>query len=763
MYIARNLEDALSTPNETGELYLGGRGLTDFPTEIFQLPNLKVLDLSGNLIRSLPEGIGGLSGLEVLNLRANQLRELPGSIGGLLRLSRLDLEENQLASLPPELRSCDGLRVLRLSDNAFSEWPEAALAPHIESLTLAHNALASLPPTVRMLRELHYLDLRHNRLQRLPDDLVLVEGLNQVLLQGNPLALSWQATDPEAVIERFFKDVHVPPGRGRTTAKFTPQTRRCWLRMLLGGTGLLEDFPLALCLEALDSTMPVVRSGARAVLPQVLPSPLPASGPADVHFAGQIEPRLKAEALKAFAKAGIRVVRRLHPAAAIVLLGERPGPIALEALERGHPLAFEGHLEAWLAAQRGEFLQAHTAANPMRDNLLRLLRSPKRENIELALVLLGRSGMQAEAASEVLGVRLFHSDQELRQRAWEAYKEIAEKATRAFVERQVAQHFRDDEPFDERALISGLMRNPAVDGGALVGAAMRLRGSSPALVMLLPEDARAAFYPEMMQEGQLNLASMGLERIPPTVLGQSGLKYLMLGRNALQELPEELETWAGLEILDLSENHLTALPDGIAALRALTGLDLSQNRLRALPEAIAGLRGLEALRLDRNPLGGLPEALMGLPRLEMLGLYGCRLGGVPEVVWRLRGLKALDLGDNGLKDLPEAIGDFPLLESLSLKDNPLMALPEAVGSLERLRFLDLSLTPLRQLPVSLTGHARIERIYLIQDAAMDWEQVLPVLASMPGLRYVYLKGRSLVRAVQLRIEDGLRRVRVVWS
>ncbi|MFN8398242.1 MAG: hypothetical protein U0176_26770 [Bacteroidia bacterium] len=158
----------------------------------------------------------------------------------------------------------------------------------------------------------------------------------------------------------------------------------------------------------------------------------------------------------------------------------------------------------------------------------------------MGMVLLGRSGFQADAASEVLGVRLFHSEFDFRN-VHETYKGMAEKATVAFVERQIAQHFKDDEAFDERALIAGLMRN---GGGRRVPCErMRLAGSSLLKVMLLPEETRAAFFPGMMQEGQLNLRDGWNDPRHGAEPEQSEIPDA--GRNALKDLPRILRIEGG--------------------------------------------------------------------------------------------------------------------------------------------------------------------------------------------------------------------------
>lgn len=752
MYIARNIEDALLAPAETGELHLAGQGLGAFPLEALQLPRLRLLDLGNNLLTTLPAEIGGLAQLEVLVLRGNAIRELPPEIGQLQRLQRLDLEKNQLAALPGELQHCDGLRELRLGFNVFEEWPAPALTPRLESLSIQRNQLREIPVGLRHLTRLHYLDLSYNRLQQLPTSLLLIEALQHLFLEGNPLAWVLPSAHPEGDWELMVKELR------RNKAPIQDRIR--WFRLLQSDTDLCHEEAPHLLAAALDSPLAAVRAAAKLLLPQWFPSPLPATGPAEICIGGTIAS--KSMVVKAFQSAGFHVLPRPN-SATIVILGERPGAMAAQAFADGNPIGYEGHLAAWIKAAQGEFLSASTTAHPMTANLRRLIRSYRKENIEMAFVIMAKAGIPPELLTEMLAIKLFHSDLEVRAQAAEAFSQLADRQLQAFVARQVDQHYKAELVEKVPELVEALLRNKAIVAATLVDAAIDLAQGHLGLVLLLPEAERLPHFQKFLQEGQLNLSNLRIGTFPTALAQLHDLRFLMLSRNQLRELPHDLQAFSKIEMLDLADNHLTTLPPELGALQQLKGLDLSHNRLRALPDSIGTLPSLEALRLDRNPLTALPATLTQLPHLEMLSLYGCKFAQFPSVVWELTSLKSLELGECNLRVLPSLLEGFAELESLGLRENPLTELPAWLGELKALRYLDLSLMPVRQLPASLHGHPRIERMYLIRDESMDWEQVIPILASMPRLRYVYLRGKKIVRNIQLLIEDQLPRVRVYWN
>ena len=136
------------------KLVLKGQDLTgEIPPELFDLTNLRVLNLSGNeeltgeipsqianlanltglvlkdnnLTGEIPPEIGKLTNLRVLYLHGNQLAgAIPPTLGNLLRLRGLDLNGNQLVGeIPAELGNLTALSELSLHNNQLTgEIPE---------------------------------------------------------------------------------------------------------------------------------------------------------------------------------------------------------------------------------------------------------------------------------------------------------------------------------------------------------------------------------------------------------------------------------------------------------------------------------------------------------------------------------------------------------------------------------------------------------------------------------------------------------------
>ncbi len=139
-------------------------------------------------LTEVPSAIGQLSQLRELYLFDNQLMELPAAIGQLSQLTTLILSENQLTKLPAELTQLSQLSVLYLSHNRLTKLPAGiAQLSQLRSLYLTDNQLTELPAEVAQLFQLRELSLSRNQLTELPAGIAQLSQLRSLSLKGNPL------------------------------------------------------------------------------------------------------------------------------------------------------------------------------------------------------------------------------------------------------------------------------------------------------------------------------------------------------------------------------------------------------------------------------------------------------------------------------------------------------------------------------------------------------------------------------------------------
>jgi len=132
--------------------------IVTLPAELFELPLLERLDVSGNLIASLPALIENLSSLRVLQISRNKLVKLPDELGSekLDKLHTIEANQNALVEIPAVLAKLPVLSQLSVSGNAIAFLPNelcVAKALKVEKKCTFHTLKSVLP------------DARHSRQQ----------------------------------------------------------------------------------------------------------------------------------------------------------------------------------------------------------------------------------------------------------------------------------------------------------------------------------------------------------------------------------------------------------------------------------------------------------------------------------------------------------------------------------------------------------------------------------------------------------------------
>ncbi|KAL6269549.1 hypothetical protein ACE6H2_026460 [Prunus campanulata] len=173
-----------------------------FPKEIFQVPTLQTIDLSGNfkLSGSLPEFPKNNGSLRSLILRqTNFSGSLPESIGNLKMLSTIDLFKcNFTGSIPSSLFSLPLLSQLNLSHNQFSgELAFSNVSSNLVTLDLSFNNLeGQISVSIFNFQRLQSLRLSSNNFTAFPfNGPQQLKYLTNIDLSNNSLLSLYNATD----------------------------------------------------------------------------------------------------------------------------------------------------------------------------------------------------------------------------------------------------------------------------------------------------------------------------------------------------------------------------------------------------------------------------------------------------------------------------------------------------------------------------------------------------------------------------------------
>ncbi|MCE9611845.1 MAG: leucine-rich repeat domain-containing protein [Chthoniobacter sp.] len=212
------------------QLRLNDLKLGTLPPELFELPRLRNLNLSGNRLTSLPREIGRLRALRGLFLSRNQLTTLPSEIGQLSAMRVLTLDDNHLTTLPPEIGQLSAMRGLGGAGNQFTTLPpEIGQLTALELLYLDRNPLTTLPPEIGQLTALEQLVLEGNQLTTLPPELCQLTTLTHLYLSSNQLTTLPPEIGQLTSLTHLF--LHANPALGLPPDVLGPD----WGETLLGG------------------------------------------------------------------------------------------------------------------------------------------------------------------------------------------------------------------------------------------------------------------------------------------------------------------------------------------------------------------------------------------------------------------------------------------------------------------------------------------------------------------------------------------------
>jgi len=121
------------------------------------------LDLSGMGFEKLPEAVWELEELKIIDLYNNKLSELPERLTQFRSLEKLFASKNPITSLPLFLSDLPNLRVLKIDDAQITEFPNwLCKHPALEDISFENNQIEIIPSALKELPKLRLFDFRGN-------------------------------------------------------------------------------------------------------------------------------------------------------------------------------------------------------------------------------------------------------------------------------------------------------------------------------------------------------------------------------------------------------------------------------------------------------------------------------------------------------------------------------------------------------------------------------------------------------------------------
>ncbi|XP_030049490.1 leucine-rich repeat-containing protein 2 [Microcaecilia unicolor] len=210
----KELPETLREQTHLKEWHINNTQIAIIPSYIEMFQELRVLEMSQNLITHLPPEIGCLKNLKELNVSFNKLQSIPPDLGNCENLEKMDLSGNlDLMELPFELSNLKQLKFVDVSANKFSTIPVCVLRmSNLQWLDISSNNLKDLPEDMDRLDELHTLLLHKNKITYLPWALTKMPKLSLLVVSGDKLV-----EIPTAVLESStlkYINLHDSPLQG---------------------------------------------------------------------------------------------------------------------------------------------------------------------------------------------------------------------------------------------------------------------------------------------------------------------------------------------------------------------------------------------------------------------------------------------------------------------------------------------------------------------------------------------------------------------
>nr|XP_020727215.1 leucine-rich repeat-containing protein 63 [Odocoileus virginianus texanus] len=120
-------------------LNLSYNNICSFPTEIYCLKNLQILNLRNNPIKEVPSTIQQLKLLKSLNVAFNLITTLPPGLFCLHNLEELDISYNSIAFIPNDIQKLRLLEKLVVDGNELTSFPHGILKLNLKKILFENN------------------------------------------------------------------------------------------------------------------------------------------------------------------------------------------------------------------------------------------------------------------------------------------------------------------------------------------------------------------------------------------------------------------------------------------------------------------------------------------------------------------------------------------------------------------------------------------------------------------------------------------------
>lgn len=168
-------------------LNLADLGIEEVPKSVAKIKSLEILNLGKNKIKEL-RPLGELPNLKVIYLDSNQIKSIHPEFFDTVNLNVLNLSGNQIQNIPENISSQKKLRRLFLSENKISFLSEFILElESLEYFDLAYNQLTFISASINKLKNLQSFSAYNNQISEIKIDFTDLKKLTHLNLAMNSI------------------------------------------------------------------------------------------------------------------------------------------------------------------------------------------------------------------------------------------------------------------------------------------------------------------------------------------------------------------------------------------------------------------------------------------------------------------------------------------------------------------------------------------------------------------------------------------------
>ena len=168
-------------------LYIPNINLASIPHYIWNMDNLKVLDISYNNIKNIPPALFSLFELTTLNLSNNPIESIPSEIYLLKNLHELSLSNTSITKLPSAFSKLDNLKRLFINNTLLEDINTICKLKQLALLEACANRIEIIPNEIGNLPCLVHISLNDNKITKIPETICKLKNLKYFDMNNNPL------------------------------------------------------------------------------------------------------------------------------------------------------------------------------------------------------------------------------------------------------------------------------------------------------------------------------------------------------------------------------------------------------------------------------------------------------------------------------------------------------------------------------------------------------------------------------------------------